>query len=186
MTICIGVDPGKDGGLASICPGRHAQAIPMPCCGGDIDSAGIANWIRQHLAISQDVIAIVESVHAMPAQGVSSVFTFGMGYGKVLGVLGALGVRTELATPQAWKKVILPGLIASKPKLPDDATAAQKKAAKLAHRKAGKDAAIAWCRRAYPSVELIQKGDRTPHDGCSDALAICEFGRLKFGCTSPS
>jgi crossover junction endodeoxyribonuclease RuvC len=89
----------------------------------------------------------------------------------------------ELVTPQAWKKVVLPGLIPAKAKLPPDATAAQKKAASAANKKAGKDAAIGWCRRAYPSVSLIPEGCRVPHDGIADSLCIAEYARLKFACS---
>jgi len=36
--------------------------------------------------------------------GVRSAFNFGCGYGQLLGVLGALGVRHESVTPSTWKR----------------------------------------------------------------------------------
>ena len=48
--------------------------------------------------------AVIEKVHAMPAQGVSSSFRFGQALGVIEGVLGALTIATEYVTPQMWKK----------------------------------------------------------------------------------
>ena len=39
-------------------------------------------------------LAVVEAVHSMPGEGVSSVFWFGAAWGELLGLLSALGIRT--------------------------------------------------------------------------------------------
>ncbi|MGL4498487.1 MAG: hypothetical protein ACRCU2_05435 [Planktothrix sp.] len=49
-------------------------------------------------------IIIIENVHAMPGQGVTSMFSFGMGYGIWLGIIAALSIPVEFVTPQTWKK----------------------------------------------------------------------------------
>lgn len=180
-TTVIGIDPGLEGGVAIISP-AGCIVHNMPVVDGAVDAFTLAQLIRNYGPAAQ-MIVVLESVHSMPHQGVASAFTFGKGYGTLLGVCGALGVRTELVTPQAWKKVVLPGLIPAKVKLPPDATPAAKKAAKAAHKKAGKDAAIGWCRRAYPLVSLIPEGCRVPHDGRADALCLAEFARLKYLCS---
>jgi crossover junction endodeoxyribonuclease RuvC len=46
---------------------------------------------------------VVEDVHSMPKQGVSSVFKFGMGTGIIHGVAGALRLPLTLVTPNKWK-----------------------------------------------------------------------------------
>jgi crossover junction endodeoxyribonuclease RuvC len=46
---------------------------------------------------------VVENVHAMPKQGVSSTFKFGMGVGIIHGVTGALRLPLTLVTPTQWK-----------------------------------------------------------------------------------
>ena len=46
---------------------------------------------------------VVENVHAMPRQGVSSMFKFGFGCGLIRGVTGALRLSTTLVTPTQWK-----------------------------------------------------------------------------------
>jgi crossover junction endodeoxyribonuclease RuvC len=149
----VGCDPGLHGGCAVIDDvSRTAAAIPMPVSGGEVDSAALADWIR---SLGGDCVAAVERVSSMPKQGVASTFKFGTGWGMVRGVLATLRVSTLLVTPQAWKKVVLAGT--------------QK----------DKDAAISWCRQAYPSVNLVLERCRVPHDGLADALAIAEFLRLR-------
>ena len=46
---------------------------------------------------------VVENVHAMPKQGLSSTFKFGMGLGIIHGVAGALRLPLTLVAPTQWK-----------------------------------------------------------------------------------
>jgi Holliday junction resolvasome RuvABC endonuclease subunit len=53
---------------------------------------------------SQDAsIAVLEKVHAMPKQGVSSTFKFGTSFGELKMALVAAGIRFELVTPVQWQ-----------------------------------------------------------------------------------
>lgn len=152
--IWLGADPGKHGGLASIDDAGHAEVFPMPLRGGEICAHATGIWLWGNvLKHDNRAVFCVEKVGAMPKQGVVSTFTFGVGYGKVLGAAGALGIRVELVTPQAWKKIVLVGTLKDK------------------------DAAIAYCQRAFPGVSLIPQGCRVPNDGMADALCIAEFAR---------
>lgn len=104
----LGVDPGLTGALALLdMPyGQHRPPLlileDMPTAKGGrgavILEAALAERIRQ---LRPDV-AFVELVHSMPAQGVASTFTFGLGYGLVRGVLAGLGVPVTLIPPQKW------------------------------------------------------------------------------------
>lgn len=47
--------------------------------------------------------AVVEEVGARPGQGESSLFTFGLCVGAILGAVSAHKVQIELVTPQRWK-----------------------------------------------------------------------------------
>lgn len=156
--IYLGIDPGLSGGLAALSTICTFTGFPrpMPLAGGEIDALNIAETVTD-LRMADDVIVCVEAVHSMPKQGVASTFKFGKGYGMVLGALAAVSARTELVTPQAWKKAILAGTAKDK------------------------DAAIAWCRRAYPSVNLLAtERSRVPHDGIADALCIAEYARRTY------
>jgi hypothetical protein len=44
-----------------------------------------------------------------------------------------------------------------------------------------KDAAIAYCRRAFPDVPLVMPRCRNPHDGIADSLCILQYGLRSFG-----
>jgi crossover junction endodeoxyribonuclease RuvC len=160
-TTFIGVDPGKDGGFAAIVPTATGpciyDAMKMPLSGNEIDAVTLADIVKIHRSRSGGAVAIVERVGAMPKQGLSSTFNFGKGYGLVLGVFAALGVRVELVTPQRWKGLILAGTLKDK------------------------NAAIAYCRRAWSGANLIPQGCRVPHDGIADAICIAAFGHQTFG-----
>ncbi len=148
----ISFDPGQKGEIAIHHQGA-TTAHPMPLAGKVLDLASIAAIIRE---ASPD-IAVIEKVGSMPGQGVSSTFTFGTGYGQIQGLLAGLGIPFELVTPQAWKGLVLAGT----PK--------------------NKDAAIAYCRRAFPDVPLVMPRCRTPHDGVADALCLLQYSIRSFG-----
>ena len=52
------------------------------------------------------IFAMLENVHSMPKQGVSSSFKFGQHFGFLRGILTAQGIPFELVTPQKWQKAM--------------------------------------------------------------------------------
>lgn len=98
----MGVDPGASGALAFYNP-KFPQLIAvydMPVVGKDVNAAELFDIVDSF----KPTIAVIESVHAMPKQGVSSSFNFGMSYGVLRGVVGAAKIRTHLVSPSKWKK----------------------------------------------------------------------------------
>lgn len=150
MISILGIDPGKSGGLAFIAD-ENIKVWPMPIAGSTPDSLEIVNILKEF----KPGIVAIEQVHAMPGQGVTSMFTFGRGFGKIEGIVEALGFSIMLITPQAWKKLILAGTAKDK------------------------NAAVEFCRRRWPSLSLIPEGYRKPHEGICDALCIAEYAREK-------
>lgn len=144
----LAVDPGQKGGIAFLTD-HHAEAVPMPMVGKDIDVRAIVEILRTKSV----ELVVLEKVHAMPKQGVSSTFTFGYGVGVIVGIVETIGLPLRWVTPQAWKKIVLAGTGKDK------------------------DAAIAHVRQAYPSVSLVPPRCRTPHDGIADAICIAEWAR---------
>ena len=67
--------------------------------GNMLDSVALAH------ALSDMRVAhvVIENVHAMPKQWVSSTFRFGMGCGIIQGVAGALRLPVTLVAPAQWK-----------------------------------------------------------------------------------
>lgn len=104
QTRMVGIDPGAGGACVLLEDGAPVEWELMPTMkegkATRVNTAALARWIGQ----AGDAIVCVEAVHAMPKQGVSSSFNFGHSVGSVMGVIGALGVRVVLVTPQARKR----------------------------------------------------------------------------------
>jgi crossover junction endodeoxyribonuclease RuvC len=66
---------------------------------GMLDSTALAHALEDMKVAHM----VVENVHAMPLQGLSSTFRFGMGVGIIHGVAGALRLPLTLVTPRQWK-----------------------------------------------------------------------------------
>lgn len=102
MKAFLGIDPGASGGIAILADGKEPYAIKMPETERDV-------WdtIRGFRAWSdRDVIAVIESVHAMPKQGVTSTFTFGKGYGGLRMALIAAAIPFREVQPRDWQKAL--------------------------------------------------------------------------------
>ncbi len=108
----IGVDPGISGAVAIYHPDtRNIDVLDIPIietkAAGrktvrrEINEPVLSKWIACHYGRS--AVAYVEQVGAMPRQGVSSMFRFGMAYGMVRGMLTAHGIPYALVTPRKWK-----------------------------------------------------------------------------------
>jgi hypothetical protein len=151
----IGIDPGLGGGIAIIYTnGSLPEVYPMPMAGKDLDLTKLANILTMRDIIT---VAVIENVHAMPGQGVTSMFKFGFVTGAVHGVLAALGIPRYLVSPQTWKKTILADT--AKDKL----------------------AAIDWCSRTYPNVSLLATTrSKKAHSGMADALCMVHYAKLKY------
>lgn len=101
-TCIMGLDPGASGAVAFYYPEKAQliSAYDVPLVDKKINAAALYDLIRQY---GPD-LAVVEIVHAMPKQGVTSCFNFGMSYGVALGVIGALKIPTVHVSPTKWKK----------------------------------------------------------------------------------
>ena len=106
MSVVIGIDPGISGAIAAFVDGKLLVAIDMPTADGTVVTSLLAEHLREFSLAGFDSrpLVVVEKVHAMPGQGVSSMFKFGRSLGAIEGVVGALGWPLQWLTPQAWKK----------------------------------------------------------------------------------
>jgi crossover junction endodeoxyribonuclease RuvC len=103
--LVLGCDPGKTGALALLDPVdfRLMDVADMPDATGAALGAAIAALLADHAPYTVRE-AWIEQVHAMPGQGVTSMFNFGANYGAIGGALGALGIPVHTVTPGKWKK----------------------------------------------------------------------------------
>jgi len=114
VSVVIGIDPGKSGAIAFLVDGRLEAVYDMPVVGNIISGHALANLITWNdvLEAGEPAVAVLEDVHAMPKQGVTSSFSFGRSLGVAEGVLGALGHPIVYVSAAKWKRAL--GLSADK------------------------------------------------------------------------
>ena len=138
----IGIDPGLKGGIAII--GESSVEV-FPYSDDALKS------VCRSLT-GEEVRCCLEQVHAMPKQGVSSTFKFGMSYGYIKGALECRNISYQEIPPRRWKKEF--GL------------------------NSDKAASVEVCKRLFPAVELKASSRcRTDHDGMAEALLMAEYAR---------
>lgn len=153
MKVTIGFDPGKEGAYAILFGEDRPKVGPFPFIGKELDLRMLYCVLVSHDVPREDIYLVIEKVHAMPGQGVTSMFTFGSGFGELKALAKILGYRWALVTPQEWKKNVLSGTDKSK------------------------GATVEWALRTYPSLQpdLLKKSGLA-HMGKVDALAIAHWG----------
>jgi len=102
----IGIDPGISGAIVVLEDDIPVEWALMPTMKigsqNRVNAVALAALLRGYGSDSK-VFAYVEQVHAMPKQGVSSMFSFGHSCGVIAGVLGAFEIPVTYVTPQMWK-----------------------------------------------------------------------------------
>jgi crossover junction endodeoxyribonuclease RuvC len=104
----LGADPGIDGAIALYFPDAPGQLavrdMPAMKVGPKrrIDLWSLAEQFRKWAA-DYDVRATVENVHAMPGQGVTSMFSFGYSTGSLQQALASAKIPFTLVQPATWK-----------------------------------------------------------------------------------
>lgn len=100
MKPILAIDPGAGGGIV-------AQGIELFYCDHMPETEGdVVNYLRAVIADNRGIICVIEDQTGCAGIRVSApaMFKFGRGFGHILGVLGALGVRVETVRPQVWQK----------------------------------------------------------------------------------
>jgi len=104
--IFIGIDPGLNGAIAQIVA-NVARVWDMPTValpnGKRAVDAGALSRLIGEVGGPHTARAAVEDVHAMPGQGVASMFNFGRSLGVIEGALAANGIPYIKVRPQTWK-----------------------------------------------------------------------------------
>ena len=143
----LGVDPGFTGAWGLIDHNGKYQS-----CGDMLNNEkhilSRMVWAEMSQAVDrQDLEIIIESVHSMPGQGVSSSFKFGMAYGSAISIVERFNCPWHMVTPQKWKKAL---------KLDSD-----------------KNKSLELARELWPTAPLSRKKD----NGRAEALLMAEFLR---------
>ena len=150
--IYMGIDPGQKGGIAILRVDNDTnkvyQAEAFPYSADKLKELSY-NLSREW---ADNVLCFVEKVNAMPKQGVTSMFNFGVSFGYIQGVIEAFEIPYQLISPQKWKKHF--GLDNDKEK------------------------SIRLCKRLFPSVSLLPtERCRKDSDGMAEALLIAQYAK---------
>lgn len=108
--VIIGVDPGITGGISIIETNKKPHIYKIPILKRKVnkknksfyDRDGISNIFRNY--IGKKVLLVQEKVSAMPGQGVTSSFNFGMSSECTLAIAAALQFEYIQIRPSEWKK----------------------------------------------------------------------------------
>lgn len=155
--ISIGIDPGLSGALAFIAEDTPESpwVLDMPVIEHSkgfvkraVDLPELARSLKL-ICVMGEPRALMERVSAFPGQGVGSMFSLGMSFWGVAGVLAALGIPLQLVEPKGWKGAY--GLDKDKQK------------------------SLELARKMFPTVKLTRKKDHNR----AEALLIAEYGRRK-------
>ena len=110
ITSILAIDPGQTGGLAVVDfyqeGPRIRTALPMPLTTVNkkkaLDIQAVLEWLP---VISSIDVGVIELVHAMPKQGVSSSFQFGRMFGSAETIIYLID-RQAYVSPRMWKKML--------------------------------------------------------------------------------
>lgn len=145
MKTILGADPGKNGAIAIIFGDKKHLVIDMPHFENSISAPRIMKFIKEF-----DVdVAYIEQAQAMPSQGVVGVFTYGVGFGKLIAAIEMAGVQIKFVRPAVWKK----RFNLSRDKLES----------------------VALAQQLFPEVEYETERGRLL-DGRAEALLIAKYG----------
>ena len=146
----LGIDCGFSGAWGII--NWHGEYV---ACGDMLNDSKqlLTNDIFREISQARggsDLEMCVEAVHAMPRQGLSSTFKFGVAYGMALAITQRINAPVHLVTPQKWKKDL--GLSSDK------------------------NESLAMARTLFPNAPLARKKD----NGRAESLLLAHWLRLQL------
>ena len=154
MNSAIGIDPGLSGAVAVVSEdGAGYEVHDMPVIKiGSKRQYDILKLYELLQGFGDSLPCYCEKVGAMPGQGVTSMFSFGMGYGIAQALAISAGHRLTLVRPQTWKAKMLRDVAKSK------------------------HSACGVARNLFPEAVIVGKRGGLK-DGRCEALLIAELAR---------
>jgi len=168
----IGIDPGKNGGIAII-RNDSIRVFAMPTDSGELDVQAITKIFLDEKESGEPVCCYLEDVHSIFGMSAGSNFQFGRVLGIIEGVLGATGIVYAKVTPKVWQKEIWSCVT------PIANPTGKLLKSGLPHVKIDtKGTSLMAAQKLFPDVNLLATTrSKIPHDGIVDALLIAEYCR---------
>lgn len=149
----VGIDPGKDGGIAVI--DRSGMCVGLSRMPLDTDKE-IDVCALKLFEDTYQAFCFIERAFCMPMQSTTSTFTCGIGYGKLIAALELKKIPYSEIRAQAWKKHF--GLL-----------------------KQEKIESVKLASTIFPSAkDLFYTPRGRMLDGLAEALLVAEYGRRKL------
>lgn len=151
QNVYVGIDPGKRGAIGMILNDNY-YVYDMPLLpNGEIDAFTVHGFLIEE---SYNMFCVIEKAQAMRNQGVTSMFTYGKGYGEVVAALKIAKISFIEVHPIKWKKYF---------SLNND-----------------KKRSISMAMNLFPDIEYYgKKGGRK--DGRAEAILLAEYARQMRG-----
>lgn len=183
MSLIIGIDPGKDGGIVVLKDGDVTHAHPMPMISYNfyvtkkkkmIERKKI-DCIRLHEIIAQyeaDEVW-VEDIVNVDVGGGWNAFNIGRGVGRIEGALESQGLELNYVRPSDWTRIIWKEKDIIWKHVTD-------KNGKEKRKKDTKATSLNAYKRLFKDQEsfLLPGNKRKPHDGIVDAALIAFYGEV--------
>lgn len=106
----IAIDPGIGGAIALLIDGEFGEVVSMPVeekksGKRQVDVEGLIEVFNLFAPLHDDdqVLCLIESVSAMPGQGVSSMFSLGDSFGTARAVASRYANKLDFVSPAFWK-----------------------------------------------------------------------------------
>ena len=96
---CIGIDPGKGGGVAVI----TNETVQIHNCPRTVDDMATLIGLCLNDVSAYRTRVFLEKVWAFPTDGRMGAFSFGENYGQWQGILASHELKPTLVTPKEWQ-----------------------------------------------------------------------------------
>ena len=171
----IGIDPGKSGAFAVLDDQHSIIYLEL-----------FTDWTNARHKLypfsASNTFATLELVHAMPRQGVVSMFSFAENYGAWQGLLHGLGIPFQFVTPQRWQKTVLDFLPTKQPKA--DGESVKEGSARAARNRALlKSQVVSFVQRRLPAA--ADAFPRKKDWDKADALCLALYSEMVYRKTAP-
>ena len=171
MSYFVGIDPGKNGGIAVLSNTNCVLVAAMPT-----NKENEIVFSELVSLVSNADFVVLEDVHSIFGMSAQSNFQFGRGLGIIEGVLGALNKNYIKVSPKVWQKEIWADTTPI-----GNATGKLLKSGQPQIKIDTKATSLIVAKKLFPNVNLLAtKRSKVEHDGIVDALLLAEYCRRKF------
>lgn len=166
----IGVDVGKNGGIAILDGNRNLQLYTIPKIKTKVDLPSLVNLIN---SLDDDSFVCIEDVHSIHGSSAKSNFEFGKIAGTILGMVVYRELPYALVPPKTWQSEIWT--------TPDKVYKPSKKH-KSGRMVDTKPTSLLAAKRLFPKESFLATERSTkPHDGLYDSALIAEYCKRVYG-----